>query len=62
MRSYGYPHGLKLLAIALVAVAGGPSTSEAQEADADAAALAKAAQNPLASVISTHSRFFETRG
>ncbi len=32
---------------------GGPSTGVAQEADADAAALAKAAQNPLASVIST---------
>jgi len=53
LRKSAYPVGLKLLAIALVAVAGGPSTGVAQEADDDAAALAKAAQNPLASVIST---------
>ena len=41
---------LKLLFTALVGAGFGPSTSVAQEADA--AALAKAAQNPLASVIS----------
>ena len=42
---------LKLLFTALVGAGLSPSTSVAQEADA--AALAKAAQNPLASVIST---------
>jgi hypothetical protein len=29
LKSYGYPDGLKLLAIAVVAVAGGPSTGVA---------------------------------
>jgi len=43
---------LALVLVALVGAGLSPSTSVAQEADADAAALAKAAQNPLASVIS----------